>query len=499
MTAPTPEPSAPLSRSQKIRRYARWSLFLIITLCAIALLVAEYVFHHSLYIFPFILLHQLNMPTSFWVIAYGLMATIFLLFFKGTIREMYAVIAPLIARVMMWGKKGALKIWGILEKNFPWVVDPEKPARGIIASLICGGILLELEMYLLKDFPIHPNAWPWSVIASSFIAPLMLLIWYWRHIHKMEELGNKQTDIRHDEMRMRNDQFSCAVEHLGHTEYAIRMGAIHELMTLAKEAPADYATPVANMLDSFLRLRSSQLRKECLRTPTTPEVGPPTYNTPSPFPEDITLALLKRAELNRTHRKKGIPAMSTAGLFLRGMYAPHADLSNANLAYTDLSEANLHDANLCGADLSGTDLSYANLPSAYLSRAHLLLTKLCEANLSAADLSHTRLSGAGLSHTKLSGAELYGAKLYTTDLSKAEGLSTSQIDNTKGDMRTKLPDGIERPADWPAYVPDEAIGTRTDNEDNDAPESGDTPETPHMPNIPDSHDEHGEPDTPNTP
>ena len=45
-------------------------------------------------------------------------------------------------------------------------------------------------------------------------------------------------------------------------------------------------------------------------------------------------------------------------------------------------------------------------------------------------------------------ADLTGANLYAADLRQASGLTREQIDGTRGDETTKLPEGIQRPARW---------------------------------------------------
>jgi uncharacterized protein YjbI with pentapeptide repeats len=88
-----------------------------------------------------------------------------------------------------------------------------------------------------------------------------------------------------------------------------------------------------------------------------------------------------------------------------------------------------------GADLIGKDLSGADLRGADLRGAYLI-----GADLSGADLSLADLIGADLRGTDLSGADLTGSIF----------LTQPQLDAARGDLSTKLPPSLARPAHWPS-------------------------------------------------
>ncbi|WP_037286528.1 pentapeptide repeat-containing protein [Saccharibacillus sacchari] len=87
-------------------------------------------------------------------------------------------------------------------------------------------------------------------------------------------------------------------------------------------------------------------------------------------------------------------------------------------------------ADLVGADLRGEDLRAANLRGAYLIAA----------NLSGVDLREADLIGADFRDADLRGANLAGV-LFLTQV---------QLNAAKGDARTLLPPGLERPGHWNA-------------------------------------------------
>jgi Pentapeptide repeats (8 copies) len=99
------------------------------------------------------------------------------------------------------------------------------------------------------------------------------------------------------------------------------------------------------------------------------------------------------------------------------------DLSRAVLNGADLRHATLNGANLGSASLNGADLSGA---------------RLIGADLRNADLSRAFLDEADLSDALLDGANLQG-----TDLSGVRHLTQSQLDGTKRDRRTRLPEQLD--------------------------------------------------------
>jgi uncharacterized protein YjbI with pentapeptide repeats len=90
----------------------------------------------------------------------------------------------------------------------------------------------------------------------------------------------------------------------------------------------------------------------------------------------------------------------------------------------------MSDATIVAANLSGADLR--------------------EADLSGADLLAANLSGADLREADLSGATLVGGGLPGLPLiqQRVFGLTQQQLEATKGDAMTQLPNGLQRPSAW---------------------------------------------------
>jgi uncharacterized protein YjbI with pentapeptide repeats len=128
-----------------------------------------------------------------------------------------------------------------------------------------------------------------------------------------------------------------------------------------------------------------------------------------------------------------------------------AELIDVDAPYISFMGANLIEADLQGADLKRTDLEG---------------TKLQRADLQGADLQ-----GANLQTAKLQGANLIEAKLHAANLHAVENLTQEQIDAAYGNVGTKLPDHLQRPAHWsegdegPAPEPQEAPETASDESD----------------------------------
>lgn len=97
-------------------------------------------------------------------------------------------------------------------------------------------------------------------------------------------------------------------------------------------------------------------------------------------------------------------------------------------ARTRRERIDLRGADLVGKGLSGADFRAANLRGALLIGADL--------------------RGADLRRADLTGADLRGADLSGADLSGSIFVIQSQLDAAKGDLVTRLPPALRRPAHW---------------------------------------------------
>lgn len=94
-------------------------------------------------------------------------------------------------------------------------------------------------------------------------------------------------------------------------------------------------------------------------------------------------------------------------------------------------------------DGAGVDLSYDDLAGQDLRQRDLRSATLRGAVLIRADLR-----GLALDDTDLLGADLRDADVRGTDLSAALFLTQPQVNGTRGDAATVLPEGMDRPGHW---------------------------------------------------
>jgi hypothetical protein len=209
------------------------------------------------------------------------------------------------------------------------------------------------------------------------------------------------------------ERFTQAIEQLGSESLEIRLGGIYSLERTALD-DRPYHWPIMEVLTTYVRTHA----------PRTPERDNERASPPKPDIQAIVTVIGRRAAFYKDVERGPIDLHATD---LSGADLSGANLSGASLWYADLAEANLLGANLSGASLSG-----ANLWGAYLS----------EADLSEANFLGAHLSGADLSGANLLGAYLGDADLRGTDLSKAENLSTAQIEYALVNKGTKLPSSL---------------------------------------------------------
>jgi hypothetical protein len=272
-----------------------------------------------------------------------------------------------------------------------------------------------------------------------------------------------------DRQRRITDTFSKAVEQLGSEKMEVRVGGIYTLERLAGEAltgpqadqgsGADLYWTVMETLTAFVRERAKwQEEPEAARTtmPAPSELwqSGPQHDarslrlTPATDIAAVLTVIRRRSEAGRAREHERNWLFDLSAIDLRG-----ANLIAAHLEYARLGLAHLELADLDWVRLEGADLFGAHLERAFLNGAHLEGTNLSDTHLEGAVLGGTHLEGAHFGGTHLERALLGGAHLDGANLSGAylEGVDLS---DAIGDAKTALPDGVARPAHWPAYEPD---------------------------------------------
>ena len=223
------------------------------------------------------------------------------------------------------------------------------------------------------------------------------------------------------------ERFSRAVEHLGNNSLDVRLGAIYALERIARDSRQDHG-PIMEILTAYVRERAP-------RDPSTEDQ--------QPTDDESRLATDIQAALTVIGRRQADYDPPGEGL----------DLGNTGLHGANLYKAKLRRANFREANLQRAYLSLANLQGAYFIGCYLQRARLAGADLRWSRLAEARLQGARLMSADLLGANLRGTDLTDADLRGANlnevfFLTSQQIVEAKGDDKTKLPSGVERPAHW---------------------------------------------------
>ncbi len=276
---------------------------------------------------------------------------------------------------------------------------------------------------------------------------------------------------RTDEERLVTEQISRAVEQIGaykqgvdeksyEPNIEVRLGGLYSLQRIMKDSPRDEIT-IARNFSAYVRenVNKNKVKKK--------NVQPR---------EDVQTALEIINQFNKVRREHerreihtdlsrvdfngySIAHIDFSGFILRDIvfsdeklfntnfskaYLRNADFSKTkNLMEVDFSNATLYNANLSGAILFKINVSGATLYHANLSKA-----TLHDVDLSNRRLFKVDLSGATLLNVNLSEANLQDTNLESAILSTVKNLTQEQVDKAKGNEKTKLPDGLNRPKHW---------------------------------------------------
>ena len=285
------------------------------------------------------------------------------------------------------------------------------------------------------------------------------------------ERHDEQT--RADRERRITESFAKAVEQLGSDKLETRLGAIYTFERIARESEREY-WPIMETLTAFVRERApwppppppSERPTSVVQQPRPRGIAPETIDE-----KHITCVRVEETQDSQPPPATDIQAVLSV-LGRRNETAPkqyreeraaerRLDLTKTDLRGANLRGAHLEEANLRGAQLAGAHLWGAHLTGADLQRAHLEGAGLQEANLEGAFLVGVNLKGADLQRAHLEGAfllgfagpHLGGAVIWEARLEGATGLTQEQVNSAYGNEKTMLPDGLKRPAHWPAAAP----------------------------------------------
>ncbi len=252
-----------------------------------------------------------------------------------------------------------------------------------------------------------------------------------------------------DEERLVAEQTSRAIEQMGAHQTAngkilepnieVRLGGLYSLQRIMQDSPRD-EIPIARTFSAYVRENAN--KNKVKKKKDQPR-------------EDVQTALEIINQFNKVRRKQGRREMRTnlsrvdftkysfahinfSGFILRDVIFSGEELFNTNFSKAYLKNANLSGARLFKVNLSGATLYYANLSKATLHDVDLSNRRLLGVDLSGATLLNVNLSEANLQDTNLESAIL----------STVKNLTQEQVDKAKGNEKTKLPDGLNRPKHW---------------------------------------------------
>lgn len=226
-----------------------------------------------------------------------------------------------------------------------------------------------------------------------------------------------------------SERFTKAVEQLANRDSLVRIGGLLTLERAAQLSPERYHWTMVEVITEFIRNHA----------PARTGAGCAAKDGPS---KDVYIALkvLGRRDVAHDPRDR-----TQNRLFLAELDLCHAYLSRLNLAYAEFQDARLANALFRETDLKNTWLQRSDLKRAFMQGADL-----SGADLSDADLTQAELPGANLSGAVLNNAELRDACFDDADLSLANGLTQLQVNSAIGNLSTKLPNHLSRPASWKA-------------------------------------------------
>jgi len=172
-------------------------------------------------------------------------------------------------------------------------------------------------------------------------------------------------------------------------------------------------------------------------------------------------AKMAEADLSNSDfsRSKLVGADLTKAAIIRTSFVK-ADLSNASLlkvegyrsdfgsvvaTQTKFTMAEMQRANFTDATLVGADFTKAELGRAVFKGAELGDTHFAMANLARASFKSASMKGP----VDFANAFLFLTRFEGVDLSQATGLKQDQIALSCGNSKTKLPQGLTVPVEWP--------------------------------------------------
>jgi uncharacterized protein YjbI with pentapeptide repeats len=184
-------------------------------------------------------------------------------------------------------------------------------------------------------------------------------------------------------------RFNDAIEHLGGTSLAVRLGGIYALARIAADSARDAAT-IVEIFSAFLR--------DATATSPAPEASSTAADVRA------VLMLLGTAEWAR------VATIDLRGCRFAGLMTNALDLRGALLDDTVFYECRMPGSVFDGASLVATDFGEAYLRDCSFRGCDAMVTNFAGATLRHADFSEANVFGAKFNQASLIGASFDGAK-----------------------------------------------------------------------------------------
>jgi|GEM_PF-3653119 len=196
---------------------------------------------------------------------------------------------------------------------------------------------------------------PWTLLTAIATAPSVILLWYWRTVHKEEDLAN-------DTKRITTDRFAKAVEQLGNKKVEIQVGGIYHLQKIMEEDP-DYHWPIIQTLLHYIRTKSPR-KPEGENKPITPNVQTAIDVICQRKPELDNERLLDFSNTNLTGARFQFPSgspndwsrVNLKNAFFEYCCLDNAIFTNAYLFGSQFNNSKGNNTYFCSADLTGAHL-----------------------------------------------------------------------------------------------------------------------------------------------
>ncbi|SAL76800.1 Pentapeptide repeats (8 copies) [Caballeronia peredens] len=295
------------------------------------------------------------------------------------------------------------------------------------------------------------HLWGWYGTNQSAVTPVATFIgaavvaWAALRQAKTARLRHEE-QTRADILRRITESFTKAAEQLGDDKLSVRLGGIYTMERISLESWRDY-WPAMETLCAFVRERSK------------------TRVNKGELDGDVSAALTvlgrRSDEAKRFQDERGM-RLDLTGIDLSLATLQGFDLSGANLESANFQMAEVRNCNLAHADLGHADFSAASLARVDCVGARANFTNFKGVVWQSGDGSNMRAERLSLNNATLKGVRLSEARFWRADVRGAifpqceMRLDEGVLDGAIADEFTQLPEGVDRPTDWPSAASAEA-------------------------------------------